>query len=222
MKILGIYQIINKVNNKSYIGSSSDINKRFRTHKRDLNKNNHHNIHLQRAWNKYNESGFIFSIIEECSKDSLLKREQYYLDNLKPEYNISLDSAAPMTNRKHSLETIEKFKNRKSLIGPEHRLYGTKWSEELRETILKSRKGYKHSEATKEKMSNTSKKLNRANDLKEAIEGFKKEIIDNLGNIFDSLTKTAEYHKISVQTVCDILKGRHSKTRKGISFKYNV
>ena len=50
MKI-GIYKIFNKENNNTYIGSSVGINKRFINHKSKLNKNKHHNPHLQNAWN---------------------------------------------------------------------------------------------------------------------------------------------------------------------------
>jgi group I intron endonuclease len=30
----------------------------------------------------------IFSIIEYCPKDKLIEREQYWIDTLKPEFNI--------------------------------------------------------------------------------------------------------------------------------------
>lgn len=52
------------------------------------------------------------------------------------------------------------------------------------------------------------------------IQQCQRQIVDSNGKIFDSLVKCSKFHKISVQTVCDILKGRHSKTRKGISFEY--
>lgn len=34
MEIIGIYQILNKINNKYYVGSSKDIYKRFEQHKK--------------------------------------------------------------------------------------------------------------------------------------------------------------------------------------------
>lgn len=77
----GIYQIICKVNNKVYIGSSSNIKYRFRMHKQFLRSNDkHENTLLRRAWNKYGESNFEFEVLEYCSKEELLDREQLYLD----------------------------------------------------------------------------------------------------------------------------------------------
>jgi NUMOD1 domain len=43
-------------------------------------------------------------ILEYCDTDNLLKREQYYLDNLKPEYNI-LKIAGSVLGFKHSEST---------------------------------------------------------------------------------------------------------------------
>jgi hypothetical protein len=47
-------------------------------------------------------------IIEYCDKFNLIERGQYYLDNLKPEYNI-LKFARSSFGRKHSIETIERI-----------------------------------------------------------------------------------------------------------------
>jgi group I intron endonuclease len=85
----GIYKIRNKINGKFYIGSSIDINHRWTMHINSLKRGDHHSIILQRAWNKYGLDNFIFEIIEETSDYSLIEREQYYLDHLKPIYNIS-------------------------------------------------------------------------------------------------------------------------------------
>lgn len=84
----GIYQIKNIVNNHIYIGSAANINSRFSTHKSSLNQNRHHSIYLQRAWMKYGSLNFKFELIEECSIEQLIVREQYYIDLNNPEYNI--------------------------------------------------------------------------------------------------------------------------------------
>lgn len=84
----GIYKIINVKNKKFYIGSSINIEKRKYHHINSLRKDKHFNRHLQRAFNKYGEEWFEFSIIEkEVELDKLTEREQYYIDTLKPEYN---------------------------------------------------------------------------------------------------------------------------------------
>jgi group I intron endonuclease len=81
-KKTGIYVIKNILNNKIYIGSAVNINDRWRQHKLLLRKNDHHSPTLQYSWNKYGEENFNFIIIEECNKDILISREQYYLDTL--------------------------------------------------------------------------------------------------------------------------------------------
>lgn len=107
LKRCGIYMIVNLINSKKYIGSSKDIQQRLQSHRAILRNNHHYNQHLQRAWNKYSESNFDYTILEFCSPEDRIKREQYYVDTLKPEYNISKDvvELPPYTeesNRKHS------------------------------------------------------------------------------------------------------------------------
>ena len=63
--MMGVYKILNTVDNKFYIGSSINIQKRFKGHTSALNKGIHNNQYLQRAWNKYGESSFAFIVLEE-------------------------------------------------------------------------------------------------------------------------------------------------------------
>lgn len=58
--MIGIYSIINKANNKIYIGSTINLERRLKEHKRRLKYNNHTNTHLQYAWNKYGKECFKF------------------------------------------------------------------------------------------------------------------------------------------------------------------
>lgn len=88
----GIYMIINKIDGKKYYGSAKNIRIRWNRHINDLNKNQHQNIILQRAWNKYGSENFEFEVLEECSYDDLLIIEQKYLDR-NPEYNIGKKSS---------------------------------------------------------------------------------------------------------------------------------
>lgn len=59
-----IYHIINKINNKRYVGQTINFQNRKATHLRNLKSNQHHSSKLQRAWNKYGEDNFKFLVKE--------------------------------------------------------------------------------------------------------------------------------------------------------------
>jgi hypothetical protein len=124
-KEIGIYKITNIKNNKVYIGSSENLYKRQIDHFGLLRRNKHHSIHLQRAWNRTlnPEESFKFEILENCKKEELLEKENYYLnyyckskdyinninkDFLKLSYNI-LPLAIDGFSGKHRKETINKM-----------------------------------------------------------------------------------------------------------------
>lgn len=112
MIVIGIYKIINRINNKYYVGSSNNIlhpNKgRWIRHKRNLRKNVHINDHLQSAWNKYGECNFSFIIVEKSPINLLKETEQKYLDIAKTEqdkcYNLSFISDRPEMTAKTRLK----------------------------------------------------------------------------------------------------------------------
>lgn len=88
----GIYKITNKLNNKSYIGLSKQIEVRWEQHKkRYLDKNDkEYNKVLYRAFRKYDLNNFKFEIIEECDEEQLKEREIYwisYYDSFTNGYN---------------------------------------------------------------------------------------------------------------------------------------
>jgi len=83
-KLSGVYTIQNKVDSKIYVGSAINIKWRKYVHLRSLNRGDHHSVKLQRAWNKYGEDCFLFSIVEVVEdKDLLIQREQIWIDKLK-------------------------------------------------------------------------------------------------------------------------------------------
>lgn len=88
-RISCVYKIYNLVDNKFYIGSTIDFNGRKKTHFGLLKKNIHSNEFLQNSFNKYSEENFLMEIIEVCQPEERVIREQYYIDNLVPHYNIS-------------------------------------------------------------------------------------------------------------------------------------
>jgi predicted DNA-binding protein YlxM (UPF0122 family) len=101
----GVYSIRCIQENKIYIGSSRDIENRWKHHKWALNASRHHNSELQLAWDAYGDESFIFSVLEETSM--LEVREQEWLNNyLDVCYNTSLIVNNCMANP----DTIEKRK----------------------------------------------------------------------------------------------------------------
>lgn len=103
--MIGVYAIKNKITGKMYIGESTNITSRWKTHKQDLNNNTHHSYKLQKEWNEYGESSFQFRIIENFAfaenliidkrklKIVLLCREFYNIkkfNTIENGYNIEL------------------------------------------------------------------------------------------------------------------------------------
>ena len=84
---IGIYRCIKKVNGNTYIGSSANMSVRMYTYYslRSLAKSNRP---IDRALLKYGFSNFALLILGYTDKNNVLKREQYYMDLYKPQYNI--------------------------------------------------------------------------------------------------------------------------------------
>lgn len=75
----GIYCITNLVNGKRYIGYSNNLYDRISWHITALKLGSHHCDHLQKAINKYGMVNFNAHVLELCSRESLRKREIYYM-----------------------------------------------------------------------------------------------------------------------------------------------
>lgn len=95
-----IYQILNIINGKFYIGHTNNYDIRWWEHERKLKVGKHDNPYLQRAWLKYGKDAFEFIIIELVELNELLHREQFWIDNLgacdnQLGYNINPDALRP-------------------------------------------------------------------------------------------------------------------------------
>lgn len=120
----GIYQIINLVTNKSYIGSTKDFKGREWQHFNMLERNKHSSKKLQRSYNKHGKNNFKFEIIAKCPIEYLIKLEQYFLNTLKPQYNIYLTASnyehqrgnqnlSKSISERHLFEKENKIKNKR-------------------------------------------------------------------------------------------------------------
>jgi len=151
--ISGIYAINNIINGHKYIGSSINIKERWRLHILRLKNNIHHNIHLQRAWEKYGEENFNFIILLKCEIKHLLKNEQDYLDKESPEYNI-----CPIAGNSLGVIRSDEYRKKQSIVQK-----GKIISEEIRKKISirmmgkQNSLGIRHTttEETKDKIRNT-------------------------------------------------------------------
>jgi group I intron endonuclease len=97
--VTGIYKITSEITQKFYIGSSITIGKRWTAHLWRLRNQKHGNRYLQNHVNKYGIEDLKFSVLEIIPSnpdghtkeyiDALLEKEKYYIEKLKPEFNIA-------------------------------------------------------------------------------------------------------------------------------------
>lgn len=159
----GIYKITNSVNGKMYVGSAVHIWNRWTLHQRQLKKNIHHSIKLQRAWNLYGGENFSLSVIEfVLDREMLLDREQYWLDTLEAVdkgYNTNRNARNSLGTRlteEHKARISAFFKGRK--LSREHiekrtaSQTGIKRTPSTIEKLSRAMLGIKASAATKERL----------------------------------------------------------------------
>lgn len=137
----GVYMIRNKINGKYYVGSSIDIESRWKQHIKALDSNTHNNSHLQNAWNKYGKANFEFLILEEANLQDLRNRETYYLKKLncvENGYNL-IDNANFGLGVKASPQVRKKISE--ACSGSRNGNYGRKRTKEEIQKIRDSRWG---------------------------------------------------------------------------------
>lgn len=168
---IGIYKIYSqKYPDKIYIGSSIFLRKRLIHHRCTLCSNKHRNKILQNHVNKYGINDLKIEIIEKCNKENIINREQYYIDLLKPHFNIRMiaDRNIGVKLSKEHIEAIKKSMKGKKFtkehclrISESKKGKSTKskpCSEETKKKISKANKGRIISEETKLKLSEAGKK----------------------------------------------------------------
>ena len=107
------------MNDKAYIGSSVNLGRRLSNYlsinylsKRVLMRKSK----IYNALLTYGYNNFRLEILEYCDRSIVLKREQYFIDKYKPEYNI-LTKAGSTLGFKHYEETLSKYRLRR--LSPE-------------------------------------------------------------------------------------------------------
>ena len=88
--MVGIYKFTNKIDGKSYIGQSIDIQKRYNQHKNRYDAFNHNipkeNSFFHEMLRHYGFHNFTFEIVEECSKEELDSKEIHYIKKYNTMY----------------------------------------------------------------------------------------------------------------------------------------
>ena len=201
----GIYHWVNKLNNNTYVGSGLDLSKRIGDYykKRELNRNPRP-IHA--ALLKYGYENFKLEILEYCKADELVVREQYYLDLLKPEYNI-LTNAYSLLGYKHSPENIAKFKLKK--ISQEHKYIlslthlGKVVSQETKDKLSLATTNYKkNNPLSPEALANIkAKTMEREGVSVSLLNTQTNEVVD-----FPTLTQAGEYLGVKRQAIRNAIK----------------
>ena len=130
----GIYKFTNKLNGNFYIGSSVNLSRRFINYYTlsYISKVKSH-LTISRALIKYGYFNFELEILEYCDVSDLLKREQYYIDSLKPKYNISkiAGSTLGVIKSKEQRDNISKALKGK-YVGDKSALFGRTLSSETK------------------------------------------------------------------------------------------
>jgi group I intron endonuclease len=189
-----IYKIINKINDKIYIGKSKNPNKRFKRHlyvsdHKDAGPNQFQPIHAAIA--KYGKENFSLQIIDECDlEDEIFIKEIYWISYYKSNmtkypgkgYNLT-DGGEGASGLSPSTETRTKIS--KANAGENNGMFGETHSLKTRQNMIVSQASRKYRDPlTKER-----KQQNREAALKQDFSfrvplSIKREIIDlwNVGN----------------------------------------
>lgn len=211
-----IYKITNNINQKIYIGKTSQsIDKRFRSHIN--NARNHINRYLYDAMNKYGYENFTIEEIEQCDDDKLDEREIFWINKLNSYfdhgfgYNMTAGGDGGYTwkhlsdNDKQKLTTQISNKNRGKKRTPQQKQYmSDRWKELGKEH-------FKHkTQLTKDQLHNRAMKTAEKLRIKVDLNALLHEIQ------YSGLTveKIAQKFNISVPTLNTICKREFSKTVK--------
>nr|QVV23904.1 hypothetical protein [Trichoderma cornu-damae] len=209
IKKSGIYMWTNLINSKFYIGSSVSLTTRFTTYfslaslrKRTKNESSA----IYKALLKYSHNNFKLDIIEYCEPEVLIAREQYYIDLLKPEYNI-LKVANSRLGSKHT--EVTKLKISQKVKGANHPFFGKEHTDESRNKIRVSLILYYKNNVVKNKStvnSNNKLKSNAVITSKSSLnyKGIEVSVFDKDNNFiqkFLSIRKAAIYFNVSDRTM---------------------
>jgi group I intron endonuclease len=151
----GVYALICRVTNKVYIGSSIKLGARLLDYMQPAYLGSRPNSPLIKAIIKYGYINFCFTVLETCKPYEVLEREQYWLDLISPEYNLtpSAGSTLGVTLSKETRDKIRVARLGKALTLETRRLmsetrkgsnaywYGKTFSDETKAKMSAAKQG---------------------------------------------------------------------------------
>lgn len=119
-----IYRILNKINGKSYIGSTNSLERRFQQH---INSSKwksccSYTYPLQSAIRKYGVENFDFCLIEEVPFEMTAEKERYWIEyyntlaNNGWGYNQTLETKCALQDEEIRQEQLKKVSKRCALV----------------------------------------------------------------------------------------------------------
>lgn len=203
----GVYCWVNLINGKYYIGSGNVLSSRLSDYYQDWYYQTKGNVLIVRAILKYGMGNFALLILDFTEKENTLTREQYWINELKPEYNI-LSQANNSLGYKHTPESIELIRQKEPPLGRIH-------SEEVRKAMSESRKGENNSFFGKNHSAETKAKFKEIalNRTKLPRPGFSVEVLDLKTNqtvIYESIRDAAKALDTHLSTL-------HRREKNGIN-----
>lgn len=157
-----VYRIVHAGTGRCYVGHTTNYQARMSSHLGLLAQGTHHSPYLQRAWSKHGASSFRFEVLEECSDEEKLGREQHWMDRLDSCFNLAR-VAGSRKGVPHRPETVRKIvegrswyrpsDETKEKIGQAVRGHNRSMSRESAVRISKALRGRAKSEETKRRMS---------------------------------------------------------------------
>jgi group I intron endonuclease len=126
-----VYEIVCNPTMRKYFGRSQEVEKRWRSHRNMLRKNEHPNTEMQRDWSFYGEAAFSFNVLfEQSTKEVSLEVEQTLIDLTRGlSYNIAnADSGGDTFTHNPRQEEIRRLKSRNSR-GANNPMYGKEKNE---------------------------------------------------------------------------------------------
>lgn len=218
LKHMIIYKITNKINNKSYVGQTTQkISERWRKHLKSTTKC----TAMHNAIQKYGKESFTVEIVCTCiSKEDLNEKESYYIklfNTLSPHgYNLKEGGSTNFYSHEARLRMSESTKGEKAywygVRGKDNPNFGLKRSDETKKILSDLYKGKKLEEIYGEEKAKIMKE-------KQTKIRMKPVICLNTGIVYPSLKDAALFFETDPKSIRKVIKKERNDLR-GLKFSY--